>query len=721
MAVEKAAGDLDHVEFQREPYREPERRRRPPYGQAPPRPANRGAHAEAVRTETTDAADVVTTSRQAAGVDPSMLLVLEFDSVTVDLRDHFEQRFDAIVVDERREKANDQDQFRCVVQFRNEGALNRFQEELTHYQNENQATVALPYAARRDFFDALQHVRPVSGDERRGKRLSAEGVPDAKSFYLDVDLWHPGDEQATQFVRQQIRSLCQNNGGQWRDAVHTNSLILGKVQANSTLCELLLELDLAARVDLPSQVGDAFLGIFRDPTPPDPGRMPDDEDGLACVIDSGVVAGHPLLSNWVVEERDFDSGENTAVDLNGHGTSVAGLVVYGDVASCIESDEWIPRVRICSAKVLRHDATFDRVVFPEENRIEEVIENAVRYFHDERRCRVFNISIGDEQDIYDGGRQFPLAEKLDELARELDIVVVVAAGNRSDVPFPAGTLTRDQIQQAVRQQLLADRLQRVCNPATASLAVTVGAIPRSDALPNGVALIPGSPRGAPSPFTRVGPGYAASETAAAVKPDVVAYGGNSGLQTLAGHDPRWSDNVWLGEPTIRPEQDGRILTGQRGTSFAAPHLTHAAACVEQSLRQALGRDPSANAIRAVLGTAVCPTDFQREWIENDDDRLGACGYGVLDQHRAMWSIEQNACLLAEDELEEDHLHIYRIGVPQDFRDKKGRRGIVVALAYDPPVRASRRDYLARTMTVELPHGLTEDDARPGLGADAAGP
>ena len=436
MAIEKGVGDLAHIEFQREPDRQPERRRRSPFGQPPPRPANRAAHGAEVSSETSTATTEITTSRQAVGVDPSMLLVLEFDSVTLDLRDRIEERFNAVVLDEQRTKTDDRNEFRYVVQFHDHDALNQFQEELTHYQNENPETVTLPYGGRRDFFDALQHARAVSSDERCGKRLSNEGVPDAEQFYLDVDLWHPGNKKAAQFIRQQIRSLCQNHGGQWRDAVHTHSLILGKVLANPLLLDALLNLDLVARVDLPPKLTDAYLGLWRDPTPPDPGRTPDDDDGLACIIDSGVLAGHPMLSNWVIDERDFDSGEGTPADLNGHGTSVAGLVVYGDVASCIESDQWIPRVRICNAKVLQDDPTFDHVTFPEENRVEEVIENAIRHFHSERRCRVFNLSIGIAQDVYGGGRQFPLAEKLDELSRELDVVIVVSAGNRADSSHP---------------------------------------------------------------------------------------------------------------------------------------------------------------------------------------------------------------------------------------------------------------------------------------------
>jgi len=716
MAIEKRAGDLDHIQFRREWEREPERRRRPRFPDPPPRPQDRAAHGAQVSAETTEAASSIVRARQAVGVDPAMLLVVEFDSINVDIRDHLEERFDAWVVDEQRERVDGQRRYRCIVQFRDRDALDRFQAEVGHYQSENQQTIVLPYGARRDFFDALQHVRTVSPDERRGKRLTTEGYPETESFYLDVDLWHPGDPQGARHLLEQVRHLSQQHGGRWDESVGTASLLLGKLHGNRQLAEMLLSLDFVARVDLPPRISDAYAGIFRDPIPPDPGRMPDDEDGLACVIDSGVIAGHPLLANWVIDERDFDTGEATVADRNGHGTSVSGIVVYGDVSECIEANAWEPRVRICSAKVLRHDPTLNRVVFPEKNRIEEVIEKAIRHFHKQRGCRVFNLSVGDEDDVYGGGRQFPLAEKLDELARELDIVVVVAAGNRGDPPIPdrvvtrkalQKVVTRKALQKAVRDQIVNDKAQRVCNPATSALALTVGAIARSEgdlASP----VVPAAPAGAPAPFTRVGPGYSVSETAAAVKPELVAYGGNYGIQTLAGHEPRWVTNlVYLGEPTIRPELNGRILTAQSGTSFAAPHVTHAAACVEQSLRQALGRPPSANLIRALLGSAATLPSCGPDWFKSLVDRLRVVGYGQCDPAHALWSCERNVCLVAEDSLDEDRLHIYRIQVPQEFADTRGERGIVVALAYDPPVRASRKEYMSRTMRVELLHGLSE--------------
>lgn len=62
--------------------------------------------------------------------------------------------------------------------------------------------------------------------------------------------------------------------------------------------------------------------------------------------------------------------------------------------------------------------------------------------------------------------------------------------------------------------------------------------------------------------------------------------------------------------------------------------------------------------------------------------------------------------MTEAEVEEDRLHFYRIPVPPSLLSGKGRRGITVALAYDPPVRSSREEYLARTMFVDVVQGLT---------------
>jgi subtilisin family serine protease len=379
----------------------------------------------------------------------------------------------------------------------------------------------------------MQIVRTVSPHERRGPRLAEEGWPRASKIAFDVDLWHPGTTEGAQQILDDLRKICGKHGGRIEDETKTSSLVLARVEGSRDLGEALLKMDFVARVELPARLGAEYAGLF-EPIVAAPITARPAEDAVAvCVVDSGALSGHPLLQGWIIEEHDFGTTENNAADLCGHGTQVAGLVIYGDVAACITSKQWQPRVPIYSAKVLQRDGVTGDPVFPDAKRPERIVEDAIRYFNTNRGCRIFNLSLGSIADVYRGGRQFAWAEKLDQLARELDVVIVVSAGNRPvrELPIPTVVSTRTQFQEAIRDHALTEPTHRVCNPATAAVAVTVGAIARADS-PRVPAALPGAPTGAPSPFSRVGPGYEGKETQRAVKPEFVAPGGNVAVSNL---------------------------------------------------------------------------------------------------------------------------------------------------------------------------------------------
>ena len=98
-------------------------------------------------------------------------------------------------------------------------------------------------------------------------------------------------------------------------------------------------------------------------------------------------------------------------------------------------------------------------------------------------------------------------------------------------------------------------------------------------------------------------------------------------------------------------------------------------------------------------------------LEDEENALRLVGYGLCSEEDLIWSRANRVRLVAVDEVEEDKLHMYRVPVPEAFLTAKGKRGITVALAYDPPVRSSRREYLARTMWFEVLHGLTTDEVQ----------
>jgi hypothetical protein len=700
---------LPHIVIQREP-EEREIRPRPAFGARVQPRTDRQEHARVVKEQTTLSAEQLSNLRRAFGVVPGRLLILRLDTLDVNERETLE-RMHVNIVEELTEERDGRTLYRLLAQFPDDATLQAFLAEYDQYAQENATTTALPYAMRRDLFDSLESVSTVSNNERKGRRLQREGIPTGPSFYLDVDLWNPGDDNAYHSMITSFQEFVNSRGGRIaKDPLKIPSLILVKIEANAQLLSDLLQLDLVSLVDLPPlpPPEDSF-DLLQTIIPPNP-LPPIAADGpLACVVDSGVVAGHPLLRGTVVEEEDFDSGENSPVDQNGHGTQVGGLVVYGDIARRIQNNEWFPQVRLCSAKVLRNhanpiDPDNNEAVFSDEERVEDQLRRAIEYFHRERGCRVFNLSIGHRDRVYTGGRQLPWAELLDELAKRLDIIIVVSAGNVIDPAMPNASTT-PQFQQEVLNSLKSET-HRLIDPATASLCLTVGAIARRDdpAMLSFGTQLAASPRRCPSPFTRCGPGVRDS-----VKPEIVAPGGNFAVDSIAGR-PRWrTQDPNLCEPTLNFNfASGRLLKAACGTSFAAAQVSHTAARMEHALRNQFQMPPSQNLVRALLVNSARIDDGVRQWLGDQQDNIFCTlGYGQPNVEFC-WSARNRVTLVTEDIVSYKTFHVFALTVPRSFLEEKGKRTITITLAYDPATRLSRRDYIATAMWLEIFGGLTTE-------------
>ena len=700
---------LPHIVFEREPQQALVRPTGHGGSRIQPRP-NRRDHAERMKEQTAAAAAELARLRASFGVAPDRLLVLRVETLDGGQREILE-RFGVVVVEEVRERRDDTTVDRLLVQFPDNESLTTFTAEYDRYADETRDATALPYGLRRNFFDSLESISTVTAEERTGRRLQREGPPTDETFYLDVDLWNPGTDNGIQYLSGFLRDFVESRGGRIaRDPLITPSMFLAKVEANQILLNDLVQLDVVSLVDLPpSPTPEDSFDLLSEFVPPDPLQPAPSDGPLACVVDSGVVAGHPLLRGVVVAEEDFDSGETTPTDLNGHGTQVGGLVVYGDIARRMQENEWLPRVNLYSAKVLRNDPnsmdpTSPEATFPVEERVEEQLERAIRHFHREYGCRVFNLSIGHRDRLYEGGRQLQWAELLDDLARTLDIVIVVSAGNVPDPDIPTAFNSvqfKERVAGSLRQPA-----HRLIDPATSALSLTVGAVARRED-PSVLSLSAGtqlaaSAEGSPSPFTRCGPGVAG-----AVKPELVAHGGNYGLDSIAGTLLWRKNDPNLGEPTLnRDFTTGRLLRAVCGTSFAAAQVTHIAARMESALRNEFQAEPSQNLVRALLVSSARTQVGIQNYVDGGD-LLNTVGYGVPNVEFC-WSTPNRVILIAEDVVGYRSFHVYSLVIPETFLQEPGKRAISVALAYDPPTRLSRRDYISTAMWLEVYGGLTTE-------------
>ena len=68
-------------------------------------------------------------------------------------------------------------------------------------------------------------------------------------------------------------------------------------------------------------------------------------------------------------------------------------------------------------------------------------------------------------------------------------------------------------------------------------------------------------------------------------------------------------------------------------------------------------------------------------------------------------------MVFDGELPTDTAAIHPIPIPESFARGRVDRRIAVSLAYDPPVRRQRRDYLAGEMNFDLLRNVTDDEVR----------
>ena len=372
---------------------------------------------------------------------------------------------------------------------------------------------------------------------------------------------------------------------------------------------------------------------------------------------------------------------------------VSGLALFGDISECIRSIGFSPKIFLYSARVTNAQNCFD-----DENLIISQMDHAIHFFHDNYGCRVFNISLADPDLIYADGKPSPWASVLDNLAQMNDVVIVVSAGN---IPI---TTYRGAESEFIRENYPAYLLQdesRILEPSTAVNALTVGSICHSDSSFHAGRQLedliePIGEVDMPSPFTRCGPGVNKS-----IKPDVVEYGGN--LVWYGSQRRFFQNDPGVDVVSTNKDYHERLFAAMSGTSFSTPKVANLAALI---LKKYL--DISANLVRALIANSARIPSVALERFGNDENTRKIYGYGLPDINKALFSTDNRVLLMADDEIINDGLHVYEIPIPEIFKTTQGERLITVCLAYNPPVRHTRKDYVGVNLEFRLIRGQTTE-------------
>ena len=316
-----------------------------------------------------------------------------------------------------------------------------------------------------------------------------------------------------------------------------------------------------------------------------------------------------------------------------------------------------------------------------------------------RGCRIFNISLGDRRKVYSGAKVGTWTAVLDELARELDVLFVISAGNYEHI---ARRTPEEHLTDYPRY--LLEPLSRIVEPATAACALSVGAVASAaavpDPLPGDVALRPIAAMGEPAPFTRAGFGVAE-----ALKPDLCDDGGNHFYDGATQGVRRRPQSEIL---TTSPRYIERLFTTEIGTSYAAPLVAHKAAIVRRAMPEA-----SSNLVRALLVNSARVPEPARTRLRNlgNDAVLRLCGFGIANAALAVSSDRNRVVLYADDEIGMDKFFVYEIPIPAEYAETSGDRHIKISLAFDPPTRHTRLAYLGVEMSFRLVRGKTLEEVQ----------
>ncbi len=645
--------DYEHLPLARsEPVNE--RRTRP--GRGPPRPDDPSARARKLLEELEKGRTQA--SLLQSGFDPRLLLKLTYEGEPDELRN-----IPGLDVVSQEEKT-------AVVVFATEDAMGDFQRRL-------QVIAAGGRATREAVLFAIKAFDTWTPQDRVGATLRHEAFPEEGDGWLDVELWPLELQRDRTPMLAKFTEWCGANAIEVLDTLNRGALVLLRVRTTHEGYTALLHHRDVRAVDLPPKLKVGFDLLSVDVADLAVAGAPDPAAPKIAVLDSGIVAGHPLLAPAVGEAASFLPGKDGA-DEHGHGTMVAGLALYGDVKACVENRRFAPRFHILSGRVTdeRNENT--------STLIENQVVKAVQYFVEEYGCRIFNLSVANRRRVYEGGHIGPWASILDDLAREYGVVFVVAAGNFH------GTETVPSDWRREYPGYLFQPEARLLDPAPAVNALTVGSLARqelsrmAERYPHDVAYQPIARGREPSPFTRTGPGARGS-----IKPELVHYGGNWTLDARVNR-PSPSD---LGEiSTGHNYAAGRLFESEAGTSFAAPKVAHLAA-------QLMARypDASANLVRAlIVANARIPEETRLRLGGEELKARNAAGYGLPDEARALSSSDAVVGLVAEETIPENHTHFYEVPLPESFYTGRGRRPrrITISLAHAPIVRRSRVEYKA---------------------------
>ena len=454
-------------------------------------------------------------------------------------------------------------------------------------------------------------------------------------------------------------------------------------------------------------------------------------DPIAALLDGVPVANHQRLVGRLILDDPDDYASQTPAAKRSHGTSMASLILHGD----LQAGEQPLARPLYVRPVMVYDAENDSETTPRDRLPLDVVYLAVRRLVEGEggepasapTVAVINLSLGDLNRPY-AGRISPWARLMDWLSFRYRVLFVISAGNvrrwlpiRDFATMTAWTAaTPEDREAAVIAALNSEKATRsLLSPAEGLNAITVGAwhaddfaaardpYHLKDPFPNG---------GMPNVSSGVGLGFRRT-----VKPDLLFDGGRELVRASEDEGHVWlavdGGGSYAGQMSAAPDSGatGRLDIQRRtvGTSNATALMARSAVRIYDSLVEAgydIPRTHAAVLLKALLvhsaawGEAGEKLDEAfgpagRDWQRHRDNISRFLGYGRPAIDRVLDCAAERATLFAFGDIEQDTQDEFEIPLPPSIEGSTELRRLTLTMAWLTPVNARHQQY--RSATLEL--------------------
>lgn len=441
-----------------------------------------------------------------------------------------------------------------------------------------------------------------------------------------------------------------------------------------------------------------------------------------ALIDGVPLVNHDVLTGRLHFDDPGDLSSAYSSKQRCHGTAMASLIIHGDLSNpgpAISTPLYVYPV------MLPHPDNPKIETLPTDKLFVDIIHSAFKRIFDEPRSvgssvRIVNFSLGDP------ARQFvrypsPLARLLDYFAYRYNVLIVVSAGNHSNVTpkVPVSILNNlNGLASAVKKSLLEQgRHRRLLSPAESINSLTVGAM-HDDY--SSIQSIPSTfldpvPQGNVATYSAAGPGFQR-----APKPEIHAPGGKmlmlrppnnaQGIAELsAARTEINGPGTLVAAPMLPGETSGVLYTC--GTS-------NATALVSRSAHQVLDR-LDAEALKASIDTPPFPSEeyypvliksllvnaslwpARSQGYSQRGDSSEYLGFGVLDESRFVGS-SNIVSLIGAGKIGKDERHSFRFPLPFSLSGIAEWRRLVLTLAWFSPVQTRTQKYRIAHLKINPP-------------------